>query len=263
MAVWYAISPPMSTRKKQKFSQNKPRAAKAPSGSYWMAGVHACMAALANPEREIQRIYCTRNMYQRLPESARGLAEQVEPDAIAQAAGEDMVHQGIAMLVKPLRGATVQDILALPEKRPVLALDQVTDPQNVGAMFRSAAAFGVGALLTTQDNAARESAALAKTACGGLDMVPWVQVVNLATALEELKQAGYWVAGMDGAAEQTIDSAKLGADTVLVMGAEGKGLRRLTQDTCDYMVKIAMDPRMESLNVSNATAIALHSLYTK
>ena len=261
--VPFSIACGYRKRMKQK-RKHKSNASKANAGgAYLMAGTHACLAALANPAREVLRLCCTRNAYARLPESAKGLAEQVEPALLDQMVGADVVHQGMVMQVSPLPAAALEDVLAAPEKRPLLVLDQVTDPHNVGAMLRSAAAFDVAALVTTHDNSASESAALAKAACGGLDLVPWVRVVNLAKALEEMKAAGYWIAGMDGSASQTISQTKLSNDTALVMGAEGTGLRRLTQEKCDYLVKLDMSDKMESLNVSNAAAIALHTLYVR
>lgn len=257
--MWYAICHPMSTRKKHKNQPSRPK--KSGGGRYWIAGTHACAAALANPEREVSRILCTRNAKERLPDHLKANLELVDSEMIARTVGEHTVHQGIAMEVSLLEPYALEDVLEREDKRPLLVLDQVTDPHNVGAMFRSAAAFGVAAIITTQDNSATETAALAKSACGALDMVPWVQVTNLAHALAEMKEAGYWIAGMDGSADKTVTEAKLGRDTALVMGAEGKGMRRLTQDACDFLVRLDMDPKMESLNVSNAAAIALHNLY--
>lgn len=258
--MWYAICHPMSTRKKHKNTPRPPK--KAGNGRYWIAGTHACSAAIDNAEREISRILVTRNARERLPGELYGHAEVVEPDMIGRTVGPDVAHQGMAMEVAPLEPFALQDVLSAEHKQPILVLDQVTDPHNVGAMFRSAAAFGVAAIVTPHDNSAPENAALAKSACGGLDLVPWVRVTNLSQALEEMKQAGYWIAGMDGTAEKTVGQARLGKDTVLVMGAEGKGMRRLTQESCDLLVRLEMHPQMESLNVSNAAAIALHALFT-
>ena len=142
-------------------------------------------------------------------------------------------------------------------------LDQITDPHNVGAILRSAAAFDVGAVIATDRNAPTESGVMAKAASGALEVVPLITVTNLVQAIEKIKKAGYWIAGMDGNAKQTIAEAKLDRKTALVLGAEGSGLRRLTAEHCDYLVKLPMSGRIESLNVSNAAAVALYELYRR
>lgn len=191
----------------------------------------------------------------------------MEPKAIDQLLGPEAVHQGIALEVLPLEPLEIEDVLpaarpvGLPEgARPLIILDQVTDPHNVGAILRSAAAFGAAAVILTRDHAAPQSGVMARAAAGALDLVPLVYVTNLARALGEIKEAGYWVVGLDGEAKQTMAEAKLNAATALVLGAEGKGMRRLTAESCDLMVKLPIREAMESLNVSNAAAIALYEL---
>jgi 23S rRNA (guanosine2251-2'-O)-methyltransferase len=174
-------------------------------------------------------------------------------------AGSDAVHQGLALMVAPLEPVFLDEVLR--GDQPLLVLDQVTDPHNLGAMLRSAAAFNAAAVILTKDHSAPETAVVAKAASGGLDIVPRVVVTNLASALREIKEAGYWVAGLSGDAKQTIREAKLNRKTALVLGAEGKGLRRLTAESCDVLVRLPMSERMESLNVSNAAAIALYSVF--
>ncbi len=236
-------------------------AQKSPSGSYWLWGRHACEAALANPERRIRRVVSTRNAAQHIPERG-GLprTEMLEPRAIETLLGPDAIHQGIALEVLPLEPLDIEDIL--PCEKPLVVLDQVTDPHNVGAILRSAAAFGAAAVILPRDHAAPQGGVMARAAAGALDLVPIVYVTNLSRALEELKTAGYWVAGLDGQANADIHTAGLSAKTALVLGAEGKGMRRLTAESCDLLVRLPMDTRMESLNVSNAAAIALFTLYT-
>lgn len=173
------------------------------------------------------------------------------------------VHQGIVIECDPLTQPSLQEWLALGTGAPVILLDQVSDPHNVGAILRSAAAFDIGAVIATDRHAPSESGVMAKSASGGLEAVPLITVTNLSQSMELLKQAGYWICGMDGEARQTIDQAKLDRKTAIVMGAEGTGLRRLTSERCDFLVKLPMSPRMESLNVSNAAAIAMYALYTK
>jgi 23S rRNA (guanosine2251-2'-O)-methyltransferase len=142
-----------------------------------------------------------------------------------------------------------------------MLLDQLTDPHNVGAVLRSCAAFAVDALIVTKDHAASESAVVAKSACGALEMVPLVQVTNLASSIGELQQEGYWVMGLDGNAKNMLHKSRPTNKTALVLGAEGAGLRRLSAERCDELVKLPIHPQMESLNASNAAAIALYQLY--
>lgn len=234
------------------------------SGNYWLYGAHACAAALANPDRQIRRIIATRAAAEGLfPEPHHPKPEIMEVKDFAatlNAGGGEAVHQGVALLVAPLETAYLDEVLR--GDQPLLILDQVTDPHNLGAMLRSAAAFDAAAIIMTKDHSAPESAVVAKAASGALDIVPRVIVTNLASALREIQEAGYWVAGLDGEAKQTIREAKLHRKTALVMGAEGRGLRRLTAESCDILVRLPMSEQMESLNVSNAAAIALYSLFT-
>ncbi len=176
------------------------------------------------------------------------------------------VHQGAALLSEPLTDVALEDVLdraAEAEKSVVLVLDQVTDPQNVGAILRSAAAFGADAVLVPDRHAPPETGALVKAASGAVEIVPLVRVINLARALEELKKAGFWIAGLDGQAPQTLAAADMTGKVALVLGAEGEGLRRLTRDHCDILVRLPISERMESLNVSAAAAVALYELARK
>lgn len=225
-------------------------------GTYWMYGTHACDAALANPHRRIRRVLVTQNAAAHFTHSA---LEVVDLREINRVVGDEAVHQGIAMQVEPLDTLEPEEIAHT--KATIIMLDQVTDPHNVGAILRSAAAFGVAGVIVPKDNAPSESGALAKSACGALDMIPLVSVTNLVHCIGRLKELGYWMAGLDGEAERPIaDVAKL-TPLCLIMGAEGKGLRRLTRDHCDALLKIPMDHKMESLNVSNAAAIALYEAF--
>lgn len=188
--------------------------------------------------------------------------QRVEPKEIDRLVGADAVHQGIAALVRPLPGYVLEDVL-YKERGVLVVLDQVSDPHNVGAILRSTAAFDAAGVILPKDHSAPETAVMAKAACGGLDLVPLITVTNLASALRELKENGWWIIGLAGEATQVLSEVKPDAKTVLVLGAEGKGMRRLTQENCDFLVRLPMSARMESLNVSNAAAIALYSLFTK
>lgn len=232
----------------------------ATGGGYWMSGWHAVIAALNNPEREVKRLLVTQSSANELPHLPRDIRpETVESKEIERVTGGDAVHQGIAALVNPLE----RDVLDphLQGNGPLLVLDQVTDPHNVGAILRSAAAFGVTALILTKDHSAKEAAVMAKSACGALDIVPVIEVVNLAQAIRDIKDAGFWTIGLDGTGTRTLHESKPAGKIALVLGAEGKGMRRLTIEGCDEIVKLPIDARMESLNVSNAAAVALYQLY--
>jgi 23S rRNA (guanosine2251-2'-O)-methyltransferase len=243
----------------------------------WLYGVHPVLAALAHPDREVRRLLITAEQAERLgPRLDAALAARngrPQPEIVDRRSLDnllrDAVHQGIALEVEPLPEVFLQDLLIQAESRPeslLVVLDQVTDPHNVGAIMRSAAAFGADGVVTTERHAPGETAALAKSAAGALDLVPLVRVGNLARALADLKEAGYRCIGVDSAAERGIDEVQVPERRALVLGAEGSGMRRLTRDSCDELARIPMAARaygggaLESLNVSNATAVALYAL---
>lgn len=229
-------------------------------GRYWLYGAHAVASALANPQRTVRRILSLRDAAFAFPlESHHPKPEILEQKEMVLLLGPDAVHQGVAIEVEPLDQPFLEEVIR--GNAPLVFLDQVTDPHNVGAILRSAAAFGAAAVIIPKDNSASETAVMAKAASGALDIVPLVTVTNLATALRDVQEAGYWVAGLAGDAKQTFAEAKLGKKTALVLGAEGRGMRRLTAESCDILVKLPIDSRMESLNVSNAAAIALFCLH--
>lgn len=192
----------------------------------------------------------------KLPESSK-LKPETDIRALEKLLPKDAVHQGAAALVHPLAEPPLHELY---DAKLLLLLDQVTDPHNVGAILRSAAAFGASAVIATDDHAAPENGALAKAACGALDIVPYIKITNLAATLEELKKQQFWCIGLEGDTKLTIDKARTYDKKALVLGAEGKGLRRLTAEKCDLLVKIPIQPAMESLNVSNAAAVALYAL---
>lgn len=229
--------------------------------AYWLYGVHASRSALRNPNRFIKRVVATKSAFEEL-RGALGnhQPEIIEPKAMERYVSSGAVHQGIALLVEPLEETVLEDLLFSEGDRPLVVLDQVTDPHNVGAILRTAAAFDARAVVLTRHHAPQESAVLAKSASGAVDLVPLVYVTNLAQALDQMKKAGYWVAGLDGGAKMDIKEANLSGKTALVLGAEGKGLRRLTAEHCDLLVKLPIHPQMESLNVSNAAAVALYAI---
>ena len=233
-------------------------------GGYWIFGHHAVSEALRNPKRRIHRIIAAGDAAAALGRGT-GLppVEAVERDVIDRLVGRDVVHQGIAARVSPLPETDIYEICDLGRAREqacIIVLDQVTDPHNVGAILRSAAAFGALAIVLTERHAAPESGILAKSASGALEHVPLVRVTNLARAMEELKAAGFWCIGLAAEAKETLASVKSGGRVALCLGAEGAGLRRLTRENCDLLVRLPTSGPIDHLNVSNAAAISLYEL---
>lgn len=239
-------------------------------------GIHAVRAALRNPARRYRHLWLSENAARALaPETAalgdRAPGTETDPRAaLDRLLPEGSVHQGAVLDVDPLAPVAIDALIpADDDPALVVLLDQITDPQNAGAILRSAAAFGATGLVLTQRNAPPESGALAKAAAGALDQLPVARVRNLAQAIETLRDAGFWTIGLDGAAETAIDEAAPPGEIAriaLVLGAEGKGLRQKTAESCDRLLSIPMAPQpparagIDSLNVSNAAAIALFAL---
>lgn len=222
-------------------------------------GWHPVVEALRNPRRCFLRLLATENGARRLEEEA-GIAlplkpEIVRPGEIDRLLTPDAVHQGLLLECEPL---DAPEISSLPDSALVLVLDQITDPHNVGAMLRTAAAYAVDAVITTARHSPAATGVLAKSASGGLEHVPIITVRNLARGLEELRERGFLRVGFDSEASENLDDIPLRRPLALVMGAEGKGLRQLTRETCDVLARLDMPGAIKSLNVSNATAIALH-----
>jgi 23S rRNA (guanosine2251-2'-O)-methyltransferase len=240
-----------------------PRAPREPEESrqplIW--GIHAVEAALANPRRAIAKLYLTDNAERRLSETLgkRQMAhERVLPKDLDRRLGADTVHQGALIEAEPLDEPSLALLVEDSAGRPIVALDQVTDPHNVGAILRSGAAFGAGGLVMTRRHSPPLDGALAKSASGALEHVPVALVQNLARALAELKELNCVVIGLDDAAADRVEEMAWPERSVLVLGAEGRGLRQLTRESCDRLVRIGTDGPLTSLNVSNAAAVALH-----
>jgi len=228
-------------------------------------GIHAVEAALGNPRRTVRRLSLTDNAEHRLHAAltarqgaAQVAHERVLPKDLDRRLGADTVHQGALAEVEPLPEPTLAELTAGAAGRPLLILDHVTDPHNVGAVLRSAAVFGAAGLVMTRRHSPPLDGTLAKSASGALEHVPVALVQNLARALAELKDMGVTVIGLDGGATERLEEAALPGQLALVLGAEGKGLRQLTRESCDRLVRIATESTFASLNVSNAAAIALH-----
>lgn len=229
-------------------------------GGFWIYGQHSVEAALANPRRVVRRHLVTeRGDAQRPPRPGLPEPELAERRTIERLLPPGAAHQGQAIEVLPLPPVSLHEALDRPAgRRRLVVLDQVSDPRNVGAVLRSAAAFAVDAVVLTHRHAPPESGALAKAASGALEGVPLVRVANLAQALDEIARAGLWRVGLDAGAAQDLGSVDLSGDLALVLGAEGRGLRRLTTERCDLLARLPMAGRMASLNVSAAAAIALY-----
>jgi 23S rRNA (guanosine2251-2'-O)-methyltransferase len=227
-------------------------------GPVILYGWHTVAAALANPQRRIRKLLLTENAARRLAEErieTRVAPEIVRPQVIDQLLGADAVHQGLFAEANPLPSP---DIATLPQDGIVLVLDQITDPHNVGAIMRSAAAFAVKAIVTTARHSPEATGVLAKSASGALELVPLVTVQNLARALIEMNARGFMTVGLDSAGNENLGKVELTQPLALVLGAEGKGLRQLTRETCRVMTRLDMPGDIKSLNVSNAAALALY-----
>lgn len=242
----------MSRRKKSHQvhgSPNRPR--------LW--GKHAVAAALDNPERKVLRAWATRDAaaFMQFPDHVQVTFAEA-PD-LARLVPADAPHQGVVIEVEPLEGAWLDELLGGDGRAILLVLDQVTDPHNVGAILRSAAAFGAVGIVTQDRHSPPESGVIAKAASGALERVPWVRVVNLARALEEIGEAGFWRIGLAGDAETDLKEALGPSRIALVLGAEGAGLRPNTREHCDTVARLPITDAIESLNVSNAAAVALYA----
>src|SRR5947208_6782360 len=221
-------------------------------------GWHTVSAALANPRRTILKLLLTENAARRLAEEnidTRVTPEIVRPQLIDQRLGPDAVHQGMLAEADPLPSP---DIETLKQEGIVLVLDQITDPHNVGAILRSAAAFAVKAIVTTARHSSEATGVLAKAASGALEMVPLVTVQNLARALTEMNEIGFMTVGLDSQGSEDLGAVALRQPLALVLGAEGKGLRQLTRETCSVVARLDMPGEIKSLNVSNAAVLALY-----
>ncbi len=226
-------------------------------------GGHAVASALANPQRTCLRLWGTGNALERHEELIARAAtpvEKVNPDALDRKLPSGSVHQGLVLEAEPLIQPGLED---LPGTGILVVLDQVTDPHNVGAVLRSCAAFGAAGLIMTDRNSPAQSGLVAKTASGAMEHVPLIRVTNLARALETIAAAGHQVIGLDGDAGRDISDLPPSNAIALVLGAEGKGLRRLTKEKCDHLARLETFGPMSSLNVSNAAAVALYVCSTK
>jgi 23S rRNA (guanosine2251-2'-O)-methyltransferase len=249
--------------RRERFERARRESLKPSDDTAVLYGWHPVTAALQNPERRLRKILATENAARRLAEEkieTTPRPEIVRPDAIAARLPPDAVHQGLYVEADPLPSPPVEELAA---DGVVLVLDQITDPHNVGAIFRSAAAFAATAIVTTARHSPETTGVLAKAASGALEHVRFVTVQNLARGLAALKQRGFLVVGLDSSGRDDLAGLPLKAPLALVLGAEGKGLRQLTKDTCDHIARLDLPGAIQSLNVSNAAALALYVAHTK
>lgn len=241
------------------------RPSQAPGNRPRFWGRHAVFAALANPERVVRKVWATREAAGELQLPSTTPVVYADAADLGRMVPSDAPHQGLVIDVEPLEDVWLGDLLeqGRDDRRPLIVLDQVTDPHNVGAVLRSAAAFDALGIVTQDRHAPPESGALARSASGALETVPWVRVVNLARALDEIAEAGFWRIGLTGHATQTLNETIGEARIALVLGAEGEGMRQNTEAHCDQLAKLPISPKVESLNISNAAAIALYAIATR
>ena len=240
--------------------RRKARQASHPGNRPRLWGRHAVTAALSNRQRAIVRLWATREAAAALEIPPQVPVTFANVADLGRLVPRDVPHQGVVAEVERLPDLLLADLLDSAEvERPLIVLDHVTDPHNVGAILRSAAAFDALGLVTQDRHAPPESGALAKAASGALETVPWVRVVNLARALDEIAEAGFWRLGLAGEAELTLEQALGPKRVALVLGAEGEGLRQNVEAHCDALARLPISDRVESLNVSNAAAIALYA----
>lgn len=235
---------------------------RASGGAVRLWGRHAVEAALLNPDRRHRKLWATRegvaSLDGELPPDFP--VEYAAPADLARLVAREAPHQGLVLECDALEDVFLEDVIDGDPARPLVILDQVTDPHNVGAILRSAAAFNACAIVTQDRHAPPESGTLAKSASGALEVVPWVRVVNLARALEEIAEAGYWRIGLDGEGTATLAQALPSGPVALVLGAEGEGMRHNIAQHCDALARLPISSAIESLNVSNAAAIALYAI---
>lgn len=238
---------------------------KGTAGHTRLWGRHPVEAALRNPNRRHRKLWATRDGVESLDGElpADFPVEYADVTDLARLVAKDAPHQGLVLECEPLDSVFLDEVATGDPARPVILLDQVTDPHNVGAILRSSAAFNAACIVTQDRHAPPEGGVLAKSASGALETVPWVRVVNLARAMDELAEAGYWRIGLAGEAEATLAQALPAGPVALVLGAEGPGMRHNIAQHCDALAKLPISSYIESLNVSNAAAIALYAASTR
>ena len=250
------------SRKIQKRQQNS---------IFWVYGYHATVAALRNPNRRKNELLLTADTEKRLAQEKgieilsdikQKILTRVEIDNLV---GRNINHQGICLSVEKIQKKTIKEFLSVQSENnsTLVLLDQLEDSQNVGAIFRSALAFNINGILLTESQSVNENGFIAKSACGGLDKIPFTYISNLSSAIKTLKDNGYWVYGLEGKANKLINEIDFPNKTVLVLGSESDGMRKITSSFCDELIKIKISDELESLNVSNTAAVVFYHLSRK
>ena len=235
-----------------------------PNSELLIYGKHPVIAALSNPRRNCKNLYTTKIIWQELQQKLPDLSVKVhlyEPHEIEMMLPIGSNHQNIILEAAPLNNLYLEDIIeedANKEKSCLVILDQVTDPHNIGAIIRSAAAFSASAVILPDYHSPKENNTIVKCAAGACETIPMIHVTNLSNCIKSLKKEGYWVIGLDGHTETELNQSIFSNKIVIIMGSEDTGMRKLTRENCDYLVKIPMSSKLESLNVSNAAAITLY-----
>lgn len=229
-------------------------------------GKHPVIAALNNPRRQCKNLYTTKEIWQSLQDkfpNPKFKLHILSPRELNEKFSNEINHQNIILEALPLAPLDIEDILAQTERKAtscLIILDQVTDPHNIGAIIRSASAFSADAVILTEHNSPKENNTIIKCAAGACEIVPIVKVTNLSNCIKSLKQNNYWIIGMDGHTDLELNSSMFSDKVAIILGSEESGIRRLTRENCDYIAKINISTAAESLNVSNAAAIALYKL---
>ncbi len=228
---------------------------------YYIHGTHAVIAAAKNTERNVKKIFCLGKQESILKQSIKNYPiEVVDNNFITQKIGKDQLHQGVIALVDTIFKKSIEELKFNEGADRVVILDQICDPQNIGAIIRSAAAFGIDKIIMPKDNAPDENATIAKTACGCLELVQIAKVTNLQQSIKYLKDNGFWIAGLDANGDQNINQVINIDKIAIIIGSEGKGMRNLTSKSCDFLVSIPISSQVESLNASNTASIIFYLL---
>lgn len=229
----------------------------------FLYGYHPCLHALQNPRRVIEKVYLTdKNLLEKIPSLSAHKLEIVDRKTLSKLLPPEAIHQGIALKVQPLKPLEIEFLETIPEKNQcVVVLDQVCDPHNIGAILRSCGVFGASALLITDKNAPKESAIMAKSASGALEIIPFCFAKNLVQGLKYLKELGFWCVGLSEKGSGPLSKIDLKGKVALVLGHEGSGMRRLTEENCDFLAFLPSSETFSTLNVSNAAAVSLYEVF--
>ncbi|MDX1923863.1 MAG: 23S rRNA (guanosine(2251)-2'-O)-methyltransferase RlmB [Rickettsiaceae bacterium] len=229
------------------------------SPKYYIYGKHASVSAFENLNRKIHKIFTSNENKNLVPKNLLDKLEIIAPEQFAKILPKGAVHQNIALETSLLHTKSIEQV-TFQEKTTLVILDQVTDPQNIGAVLRNAASFGIDGIILPNDNSPHENGIIAKAASGALELVDIYRVTNLVKTMNYLKKLGFWITGLDGSAKDVFEPETLSQKTCLVLGAEGAGIRRLVLENCDMLAKIMIDKKMESLNVASASAITFYEI---